>query len=88
MLDTARDLHCTPTTGTPSPLPQIWLAVLFSSLTAITTLNSAGVPIIQFLVDPFLTALSPQVGGCWGASGECFGTDALVMARHLGQLPT
>jgi hypothetical protein len=40
--------------------PQIWLAVLFAVLTAVTTLNSTGVPLLQFLIDPFRTAITQQ----------------------------
>ncbi len=44
--------------GELSRLTEVWLAVVFGALTAVTSLNSAGAPLIQFLVDPFLTPLS------------------------------
>ena len=46
------------------PIPffcQVWLATLFALLTAVTTLNANGVPLLQFLVDPFHTEISTQV---------------------------
>jgi hypothetical protein len=41
-------------------LLQIWLAVLFAVFTVITTANSNGVPLFQFLVEPTLTEISAQ----------------------------
>jgi hypothetical protein len=45
---------------TSLPTPQIWLAVLFAVLTGVTTLNSNGVPLLQFLIDPFRTPITQQ----------------------------
>jgi hypothetical protein len=47
--------------GVISPTTEIWLTTLFAALTAITTINSAGVPLLQFLVEPFLTSITTQV---------------------------
>lgn len=41
--------------------PQLWLCGLFALLTAITSINSAGAPLLNFLVDPFLTQLQLSV---------------------------
>lgn len=47
--------------GAINRVTEVWLAVVFAGLTAITTLNSAGAPLIQFLVDPFRTDMTAQV---------------------------
>jgi hypothetical protein len=55
-----------PHTFTPPQPPkpgQIWLAVVFGTLACVTSLNSAGVPLLQFLVDPFLTRVTQQARG-------------------------
>lgn len=70
---TAVVLPSTAREGQISKLTEVWLAVAFSSLTMVTTLNSAGLPLLQFLVDPFRTAISqqdvvdtlPLVGAFW-----------------------
>ena len=44
--------------GSISKLTEVWLAVLFAVLSAVTTANANGVPLFQFLVDPFHTEIS------------------------------
>ncbi|KAG1675957.1 hypothetical protein FOA52_014201 [Chlamydomonas sp. UWO 241] len=44
--------------GGISRVTEIWLAVLFAILTAVTTANANGVPLLQFLIDPFRTPIS------------------------------
>lgn len=46
--------------GSISKVTEIWLAVLFAVLTTVTTANSNGVPLLQFLIDPFHTEIRPQ----------------------------
>eukprot|EP00195_Chlamydomonas_chlamydogama_P008095 CAMPEP_0202901442 /NCGR_PEP_ID=MMETSP1392-20130828/14253_1 /ASSEMBLY_ACC=CAM_ASM_000868 /TAXON_ID=225041 /ORGANISM="Chlamydomonas chlamydogama, Strain SAG 11-48b" /LENGTH=475 /DNA_ID=CAMNT_0049587999 /DNA_START=68 /DNA_END=1495 /DNA_ORIENTATION=+ len=46
--------------GTISKVTEVWLTVLFAGLTLITTANSNGVPLLQFLIDPFRTPISTQ----------------------------
>jgi hypothetical protein len=41
-------------------LYKFWLAGLFAVLTAVTTANANGVPLLQFLIDPFHTELQAQ----------------------------
>ncbi|GBF98071.1 peptidase M50 [Raphidocelis subcapitata] len=70
---TAVVLPATAREGEMSKLTEVWLAVAFATLTCVTSLNSAGVPMLQFLVDPFHTALTaqdvtdalPLVGAFW-----------------------
>jgi len=50
--------------GVLSPVTEIWLFVLFGLATVISSLQSAGVPVYQFLTNPFYTQVSQQVG--WG----------------------
>ena len=46
--------------GSISKITEVWLAVLFAVLTVVTTANANGVPLFQFLVDPFLTEIKPE----------------------------
>ena len=48
--------------GVISRSTEVSLTLLFAALTAVTTVNSAGVPLIDFLVDPFHTSVTSQVG--------------------------
>lgn len=47
--------------GVLSPVTEIWLFVLFGLATIISSLQSAGVPVYQFLTNPFYTEVSQQV---------------------------
>lgn len=46
--------------GVLSPVTEIWLFVLFGLATVISSLQSAGVPVYQFLTNPFYTQVSQQ----------------------------
>lgn len=49
--------------GLLSPVTEVWLAVTFGLLSIVSSLQSAGIPLFQFLTNPFYTELSQQVGG-------------------------
>lgn len=55
--------------GSLNKVTEVWLAVTFAVLTGITTLNANGVPLVQFLVDPFRTLITSEdlVGALPGA---------------------
>lgn len=42
---------------------QVWLAVLFSLGTILTTLQANNVPVLLWLVDPYHIAITQQVCG-------------------------
>jgi hypothetical protein len=48
--------------GVLSPVTEIWLFVLFGLASVISSLQSAGLPVFQFLTNPFYTEVSQQVG--------------------------
>lgn len=55
--------------GVLSPVTEIWLFVLFGLASVVSSLQSAGLPLFQFLTNPFHTQLSQQVrrdGTSWG----------------------
>jgi hypothetical protein len=41
-----------------SKFTEVWLTAVFGLLTLATTLNSAGLPLLQFIADPFRTAMT------------------------------
>ncbi|KAG2430753.1 hypothetical protein HYH02_013592 [Chlamydomonas schloesseri] len=43
-----------------SRFTEIWLAALFALATAVTTFNSAGVPLLEFFIAPFTTVITQQ----------------------------
>jgi hypothetical protein len=47
--------------GVLSPVTEIWLFVLFGLASVISSLQSAGLPVFQFLTNPFYTEVSQQV---------------------------
>jgi hypothetical protein len=47
--------------GVLSPVTEIWLFVLFSLATVISSLQSAGLPVYEFLTNPFYTQVTQQV---------------------------
>jgi hypothetical protein len=49
---------------------QVWLFVLFGVASIISTLQSAGVPLFDWLTNPFYTQLSQQVRGVRKGVGE------------------
>jgi hypothetical protein len=49
--------------GVLSPVTEVWLFVVFGLATIISSLQSAGVPMFQFLTNPFYTDISQQVVG-------------------------
>jgi hypothetical protein len=51
--------------GVLSPVTEVWLAVLFGLASVIASLQSAGLPLFEFLTNPFYTPITHQVGGCW-----------------------
>lgn len=59
--------------GVLSPVTEVWLFLLFGLASIISSLQSAGVPVFQFLTNPFYTEVSQQVG--WLRSGCRAGTD-------------
>lgn len=57
--------------GVLSPVTEIWLFVLFGAATVISSLQSAGLPVYQFLTNPFYTQITQQVRLGWeGAMGK------------------
>ncbi len=48
--------------GVLSRFTELWLTGAFGLGTLLTSINSAGAPVLQFLVDPLHTPLSQQVG--------------------------
>lgn len=42
-------------------VPQIWLAILFGIATVVTTINSNGAPLLQWMISPFYTLLTPEM---------------------------
>lgn len=47
--------------GVLSSFTEIWLTVVFGLLSIVSSLQSAGIPLFQFLINPFYTQLSQQV---------------------------
>lgn len=47
--------------GLLSPVTEVWLMVVFGLLSIISSLQSAGIPLFQFLTNPFYTPLTQQV---------------------------
>lgn len=45
----------------PVPRLQIWLAILFGIATVVTTINSNGAPLLQWMISPFYTLLTPEM---------------------------
>ncbi|GLC33972.1 hypothetical protein PLESTB_000824100 [Pleodorina starrii] len=43
-----------------SRFTEIWLASLFALVTAVTSFNSAGVPLLEFFIAPFTTTITQQ----------------------------
>jgi len=68
--------------ATIAPVTEWWLAIAFGVATLVTSVDAAGAPLIQFLVDPFRTNLSagdlaasaPLVAAEWG----------VLLAHELG----
>lgn len=52
--------------GVLSPVTEVWLMVTFGLLSVVSSLQAAGIPLFQFLTNPFYTELTQQVGlvGC------------------------
>jgi hypothetical protein len=56
--------------GVLSPVTEVWLFLLFGVASIISSMQSAGVPVFQFLTNPFYTEVSQQVGwSCSQAAG-------------------
>ncbi|KAI8476224.1 MAG: hypothetical protein J3K34DRAFT_401610 [Monoraphidium minutum] len=74
---TAVVLPSTAREGELSRFTEVWLSVSFAVMAGVTSLNAAGVPLLQFLIDPFRTAITPRdiadalplVGAFWFALG-------------------
>ena len=48
--------------GVLSPVTEIWLCVVFGLLSIVSSLQAGGIPLFQFLINPFYTEVTQQVG--------------------------
>lgn len=48
--------------GVLSPVTEVWLAVAFGAFSVVSSLQAAGIPLFQWLTNPFYTPVSQQVG--------------------------
>ncbi|KXZ55018.1 hypothetical protein GPECTOR_3g180 [Gonium pectorale] len=57
-----------------SKFTEVWLAVLFALATAVTSFNSAGMPLLEFFIAPYSTTISQQdfVDALPGVLAFCF----------------
>jgi hypothetical protein len=47
--------------GALSPVTEVWLAVVFGAATVVSSLQSAGLPLFDFLINPFYNQMTQQV---------------------------
>jgi hypothetical protein len=47
--------------GVLSPVTEVWLAVAFGLLSVVSSLQASGIPLFQWLTNPFYTEVSQQV---------------------------
>eukprot|EP00878_Enallax_costatus_P041158 GHUV01047695.1.p1 GENE.GHUV01047695.1~~GHUV01047695.1.p1 ORF type:complete len:134 (-),score=28.49 GHUV01047695.1:410-811(-) len=71
--------------GVLSPVTEIWLCVVFGLLSIGSSLQAAGIPLFQFLINPFYTEVTQQVRVA-RCSGACRGPDKGTAATNLRQL--
>jgi hypothetical protein len=50
--------------GVLSPITEVWLTVAFGLLSIVSSLQASGIPLFQWLTNPFYTQVSQQVGCC------------------------
>eukprot|EP00882_Tetradesmus_deserticola_P030619 GHRQ01034472.1.p1 GENE.GHRQ01034472.1~~GHRQ01034472.1.p1 ORF type:complete len:101 (-),score=57.02 GHRQ01034472.1:99-401(-) len=65
--------------GVLSPVTEVWLAVVFGLLSIVSSLQASGIPLFQWLTNPFYTPVAQQVGQGWQAGapvGDCPSTSS------------